>query len=96
MFADLDNFLYENMTPADWAHNLARLLIWLRQILVGPNGEGYAAAAAKTAARGSDQAHRSQSQTHGIFPDIWPDKPVYLDAEVANILLGKPLGVGYG
>ena len=89
MFADLENFDYETMTPADWAHNLSRLFVWLCNVLVGPNGEGYASEAAKTSARGSDKAHRTQSQTHGIFADIWPDRPIYLDTDLADMLRGK-------
>ena len=86
MFADLDNYNYELMNPPDWAHNLARLFVWICKVLVGPNGEGYASDAAKT--RSSDSLHRVQAQKHGIFPDIWPDKPIYLERDLANMLRG--------
>ena len=99
MFSDLLNFCYENMNTPDWSHNVSRLFIWLCKVLVGPNGEGAASDQAKRdeakpSSRNSDAAHRSQAQRHGIFPDVWPDRPIYLDAEVANILRGIWLGLG--
>ena len=86
MFADLENFNYELMNPPDWTHNLARLFVWICKVLVGPNGEGHASDTAKVSC--SDNLHRVQAQKHGIFPDIWPDRPIYLDADVANMLHG--------
>jgi len=86
MFADLENYNYELMNPPDWAHNLSRLFVWICKVLVGPNGEGYASDAAKTV--GSDSSHRVQAQRHGIFPDIWPDRPIYLERDLANMLRG--------
>ena len=86
MFADLDNYNYELMNPADWAHNLSRMLVWICKVLVGPNGEGFASEAAK--ASSSDHSHRVQAQRYGIFPDIWPDRPIYLDTDLADMLRG--------
>lgn len=91
MFSDLLNFSYENMSPPDWAHNVARIFVWLcSKVLVGPNGEGALSDQAKSSVKNSDAAHRAQSQSHRVFPDIWPDAPIFLDAEVANLLRDIP------
>lgn len=89
MFSDLLNFSYENMNPPDWAHNVSRLFVWLCKVLVGPNGEGALSDQTKSSVKNSDDAHRSQAQSHGIFPDIWPDKPIFLDVELADLLRGR-------
>lgn len=89
MFSDLANFVYEIMNIPDWAHNVSGLFKWIMTILVGTNGEGYAAYQLKKAKSRSDPAIRKQAQAHRIFPDIWPDKPTYLDADLAEILRGE-------
>ena len=85
MFADLKNFVYENMNIPDWAHNCSGMFKWIIELLVGPNGEGTASSKNWTRI---DKDHRVQAQKYGVFPDIWPDRPIYLDSQIADTLRG--------
>ena len=40
MFASLDNYDYKKFNHLELMHNLSRILLWLSQLTVGPNGTG--------------------------------------------------------
>lgn len=80
MFSKLSNYSYERMNVPDWMHNLSRTFVWIMKVLVGPNREG---------AKDDDAKHRKHSHDNGVFKDIWPDTPVYLDHHLASLLRGQ-------
>ena len=89
MFSDLCTFVHENMNVPDWAHNLARCLTWVHGFLVGPNGDGFSSVQAKKSTKKTETAQRAHAQAHSIFPEMWPDRPIYLDVATSNLLLGS-------
>ena len=78
IFVDLKKFVYENMNIPDWAHNLSR----------GQSSSWWDQTARKL--RPQKVSGRSPTwttaQKHGIYPEIWPDRPIYLDGQLADTL----------
>ena len=58
-----------------------RIYKWIVRLLVGPNGES-------TCSKNynDDDRHREQSQKAGVFREIWPNTPVYLDPRLETLL----------
>lgn len=84
MFANLINYSYEDMLVLDWMHGLVGLYKWSKKITVGPYGD-------KSGSRSQMRAvlelkERRQCKANDVFPELWPDAPVYLDDNSARIL----------
>ena len=84
MFANLINYSYEDMLVLDWMHGLSGLYKWAKKISVGPYGDKSASRSQKRVAL--ELKERRQCKANDVFPQLWPDAPVYLDENSAQIL----------
>ena len=72
-------------TPAPYGIAIAihRFVVWMRNTLVGPNGDGYA-----SLNYGNDDVARERAETYGIFPEIWKNAATYLHRDLEKMLRG--------
>ena len=84
MLSGLINYSYEDMMIFDWMHGLSGLFKWAMKIVVGPYGDKSGSRSQKRVA--VEAKERRQCKQNGVFPDLWPDAPIYLDDTKAEIL----------
>lgn len=84
MLSNLVYYSYENMNMVDWMHNCANLFKWVMKIIVGPYGDKNGSRSQKI--KIYEAKERRDLKENGIFPELWPDAPVYLDQFKTSLL----------
>jgi len=84
MLSNLVYYSYENMNMVDWMHNCANLFKWVMKIIVGPYGDKNGSRSQKI--KSVEAKQRRDLKENGIFPELWPDAPVYLNQFKTSLL----------
>ena len=84
MFSNLITYSYENMNMVDWMHNCANLYKWMMKVIVGPYGDKNGSRNQKL--KSAEAKQRRQLKVYNIFPELWPDAPLYLDSFKTSLL----------